>query len=66
MQGTHKEGEFWQLEIWTRKSYVRLPILHNSKQPETLRRIFMEYMKNIGANNYQRGPARWAQPTWAR
>ena len=26
----------------------------------------MEYLKNIGANNYQRGPTRWAQPTWAR
>ena len=23
-------------------------------------------MKNIGANNYRRGPTRWAQPTWAR
>ena len=66
MQGTHKEGEFRQLEIWTWKSYVRLPILHNSKQAETLRRIFMEYMRNIGANKYQRGPTRWAHPTWAR
>ena len=26
----------------------------------------MEYMMNIGANKYQRGPTRWAQPTWAR
>ena len=25
----------------------------------------MEYMNNIGANKYQRGPTRWAQPTWA-
>ena len=31
-----------------------------------LQRFFMEYLKNIGANNYQRGPTRWAQPTWAR
>ena len=23
-------------------------------------------MRRIGANNYQRGPTRWAQPTWAR
>ena len=23
-------------------------------------------MMNIGANNYQSGPTRWAQPTWAR
>ena len=37
MQGIHKEGEFRQLEIWTWKSYVRPPILHNSKQAETLR-----------------------------
>ena len=27
--------------------------------------IFIKYMINIGANNYQRGPTRWAQPTWA-
>ena len=26
----------------------------------------MEYIRIIGANNYQRGPTRWAQPTWAR
>ena len=25
----------------------------------------MEYLRIIGANNYQRGPTRWAQPTWA-
>ena len=25
----------------------------------------MEYLRNIGANNYQRGPTRWAQLTWA-
>ena len=66
MQGLHKEGECRQLEFWTWKSYVRLPILHNSKWAETSRRILMEYLKNIGANNYQRGPTRWAQPTWAR
>ena len=66
MQGTHKEGEFRQLEIWTWKSYIRLPILQNSKQAETSRRIIMEYLTNIGANNYQRGPTRWGQPTWAR
>ena len=56
MQGIHKEGEFRQLEIWTWKSYVRPPILHNSKQAETSRRFFIKYMMNIGANNYQRGP----------
>ena len=25
----------------------------------------MEYLRIIGANNYQRGHTRWAQPTWA-
>ena len=66
MQGTHQEGEFRHLEIWTWKSYIRPPILHNSKQAKTSRGIFMEYIRIIGANNYQRGPTRWAQPTWAR
>ena len=50
---------------WKRSKYWK-PILHNSKQAETSRRFFMEYLKNIGANNYRRGPTRWAQPTWAR
>ena len=62
MQGTHKEGEYRQLEFWTWKSYVRLPILHNSKWAETSQRIFMEYIRIIGENNYHRGPIRWAQP----
>ena len=66
MQGIHKEGEFRQLEIWTWKSYVRPPILHNSKQAETLRGFFMKYLRIIGANNHQRGATRWAQPTWVR
>ena len=61
-----QEVEFWQLEIWTWKSYVRPPIMHNSKQAETWWRFFINYMRNIGANNYQRGPTRWEQPTWAR
>ena len=26
----------------------------------------MDYLRNIGANNYQRGATRWAHPTWAR
>ena len=60
MQGTNKRGEFWQLEIWTWKSYVRLPTLHKSKQAETSQRIFMEYLMNIGANKYQGRPTRWA------
>ena len=24
-----------------------------------------DFLWNFGANNYQRGPTRWAQPTWA-
>ena len=28
--------------------------------------FFMEYLRNIGANKYQRWATRWAQPTWAR
>ena len=44
------------MEIWTSKSYVRPPIPHNSKQAETSRRFFMEYIRIIGANNNQRGP----------
>ena len=55
MQGIHKGGEFWQLEIWTWKGYVKLPILHNSKWAETSRGIFMQYTKNTGANNHRRG-----------
>ena len=66
MQGSHKEGEFRQLEIWTWKSYIKLPILHNSKWAKTSRGFFMEYLRIIGANKYQRGAPRWAQPTWAR
>ena len=65
MQGIHKEGEFRQLEIWTGKSYVKPPILHNSKQAETSRRFFMDYLRMIGKNKHYRGPTRWAQPTWA-
>src|SRR6266536_3478265 len=56
MQGTHKEGEFRQLEIWTLKSYVRPPILHNSKQAETSQRFFMEYLKNIEQITTKGGP----------
>src|SRR3990170_7732799 len=56
---------------WKRSKYWR-PILHNSKSPETSRRIFLEYIKNIGRRKYQRGatchPQGWrARPTpWAR
>ena len=72
MQGSHKEGEYRQLEFWTWKSNVRPPILHNSKWAETSQRIFIDYLINIGANKYQRGPTPWprgwgrALPPWAR
>ena len=41
------------------------PILHNSKCPETLRRIVLGYIKNIGRRNNRRGPTRWPQ-AWGR
>ena len=64
MQVMHQGGEFWQLEIWTWKSYVMPPILHNPKQAETLQSFFMEYLRNIGANKYQRGPLGGHNPPW--
>ena len=45
---------------WKRSKYER-PILHNSKSPEKLRRIILEYIKNIGRKKYQRGPTRRSQ-----
>ena len=56
---------------WKRSKSV-IPILHNSKSPENLRRIILEYIKNTGRRKYQRGPTRQpqacrARPTpWAR
>src|SRR3990170_4310755 len=40
-------------------------IIHNSKSPENLRRIILEYIKNIGRRKYQRGPTRRPQ-AWGR
>src|SRR3990170_3588063 len=48
-----------------KRSKSNIPILHNSKCPETLRRIVLEYIKNIGRRNYRRGPTRWPQ-AWGR
>ena len=42
-----------------------IPIAHISKWAENLQRIILEHMRNIGANNHQRGPTSWAQLTWA-
>ena len=47
------------------KATSELPILNNYKWAENLCRIVLEYMKNIGANNYRRGPPWWAQDTRA-
>ena len=48
-----------------RSKYER-PILHNSKSPEKLRRIILEYIKHIGRKKYQRGPTRRSQALGAR
>ena len=40
---------------WKRRKYYR-PILHNPKSPETSRRIFLEYIKNIGEESTRGGP----------
>ena len=56
---------------WKRNKYWR-PILRNSKSPETLRKLFLEIIKNIERKKYQRGPTPWARgwgralPPWAR
>ena len=59
---------------WKRSKYQR-PILHNSKSPETPRKLFLEIIKNIERKKYVRGastcprgwgarpPASWA-PCW--
>src|SRR3990170_2948402 len=49
---------------WKRSKSER-PILHNSKSPENLRRIILEYIKNTGRRKYQRGPTRRPQ-AWGR
>src|SRR5215216_425942 len=43
------------------RSKSERPILHNSKSPENLRRIILEYIRIIGQRKYQRGPTRWPQ-----
>lgn len=48
-----------------KRSKSEIPILHNFKCPETLRRIVLEYIKNIGRRNNRRGPTRWPQ-AWGR
>ena len=44
------------------RSKSERPILHNSKSPENLRRIILEYIKNIGRRKYQRGPTHGHKP----
>ena len=38
-----------------KRSKFEKPILHNSKSPEILWRIILEYIKNIGRRKHQRG-----------
>ena len=40
---------------WDRSKNQR-PILHNSKSPETPRKLFLEIIKNTERKKYQRGP----------
>src|SRR3989337_1977996 len=49
-----------------KRSKSERPILHNSKSPANLRRIILEYIKNIGRRKYQTGPTRWLQAWGAR
>ena len=49
-----------------KRSKSEIPILHNSKSPENLRRIILEYIKNIGRKKYIRGPTRRSQARGAR
>jgi hypothetical protein len=42
--------------LYWKRSESERPILHNSKSPENLRRIILEYIKNTGRRKYQRGP----------
>jgi hypothetical protein len=55
----HKEGEIQQLEIWTSKSIVRIPILYNSKRPETYREYFWNILKLL------EGITTRGEPWWA-
>ena len=56
---------------WKRSKYQR-PILHISKSPETPRKLFSEYIKNIERKKYQRRATHQARgwgralPPWAR
>jgi hypothetical protein len=43
------------------RSKSERPIPHNSKSPENLWRIILEYIKNIGQRNTRGGPTRWPQ-----
>ena len=50
---------------WKRSKYQR-PILHNSKSPETPRKLFLEIIKNTERKKYQRGPTPWPRGWGAR
>ena len=48
-----------------KRSKYQRPILHNSKSPETPRKLFLEIIKNIEQKKYQRGPRPWPSG-WGR
>ena len=50
---------------WKRSKYQR-PILHNSKSPETPRKLFLEIIKNIERKKYVRGASTWPRGWGAR
>ena len=66
MHGLHKEGNAGSWNSGPEKAMSEIPILHISKGAEILRRIILEYIINIGENNYQRGAARWLMRQGAR
>jgi hypothetical protein len=47
-----------------KKATTEIDIFHNSKWPENLRRIILEYIKNIGGRNTRRGPTREPRAQW--
>jgi hypothetical protein len=48
------------------RSKSERPILHNSKSPENLWRIILEYIRIIRRRKYQREPIRWPEASGAR
>ena len=59
LQDLHEEGECRHLGSRPERSKSEIPILHNSKSPEILQRIILEYINTIGSRKYRTGPTRW-------